>query len=137
MLLRIYGRESYLATAKHDSDIIPIEDMDIGNINLTCTEDTTLSNIINNVKMVAIDTLTRLNGCIQCGHSINTVTEEEEFGECIKCGLLQCREECKSNLAAHFTIKTLEGVRLNFYAYNQTVVNIAEREPHEVTKLTI
>ena len=105
MLLRIYGGESYLATAKHDSDIIPIEDIDIGNIDLTCTEDTTLPNIINNVKVVAIDTLTRSDGCIQCGHSISTVTEEEEFGECTKCGLLQCREECKSNLAAHFTIK--------------------------------
>ena len=38
---------------------------------------------------------------------------------------------------AHFTIKALEGERLNFYAYNQTVANIAEREPHEVTKLSI
>ena len=137
MLLRIYGGESYLATPKNDSDIMPIEDIDIGNIDLTCTEDTTLPNIINNVKMVAIDTLTRSDGCIQCGHSISTVTEEEEFGECTKCGLLQCREECKSNLAAHFTIKTLEGERLNFYAYNQTVANIAEREPCEVTKLSI
>ena len=31
MLLRIYGGESYLANAKHDSDIIPTEDIDIGN----------------------------------------------------------------------------------------------------------
>ena len=84
--------------------------------------------------MVAIDTLTRSDGCIQCGHSISAVTEEEEFDECTKCGLLQCREECKSNLAAHFNIKTLEGERLNFYAYNQTVANIAERESRAIRK---
>ena len=97
MLLRVYGGERYLATGKHDCDIIPIEDIDIGNVDLTCTEDITLPN----VKVVAIE----------CGHSISVTEEEEEYDECTKCSLLQCREECKSNFAAHFTIKTLKGER--------------------------
>lgn len=92
MLLRVYGGERYLATAKHDSDIIPIEDIDIGNVDLTSTEDATLPSVINNVKVVAIDTLTLSDGCLKCGHSI-TVTEEEEYGECKKCGLRGMQEQ--------------------------------------------
>ena len=39
---------------------------------------------------------------------------DEQYGECQKCGLLQCRDKCKSNLAAHFTLKTPDGERLIF-----------------------
>ena len=40
-------------------------------------------------------------------HAVTPIpTEDEECGECQKCGLLQCKQECKPNMSAHFIIKT-------------------------------
>ena len=134
MLLRVYYGERYLTTAKHDSTITPTEDVNIDNA--TKPVGKALPNVINDVKVIAVESLSISDGCLQCGHTV-TPTEEEEFGECQKCGLLQCREECKLNLSVHFTIKTSDGDRQNFYAYNEIVTKIAEKEPHEVTKIAM
>ena len=138
MLLRVYNSERYLATCtgKHDSSVTQIEDVNVGH-NAECIEDAVASpNIINNVKVIAVDMLSASDGCLQCGHTV-TPTEDEECEECQKCGLLQCRQECKPNLSAHFTIKTTNGDRLSFYAYNEIVTSITEKAPHEVTKMAI
>ena len=133
----MYNSERYLATAKHDSSITQIEDVNVGNAELDVNvEDVALPNVINDVKVIAVDMLSASDGCLQCGHTV-TPTEDEECAECQKCGLLQCREECKPNLSAHFTIKTTNGERRSFYVYNEIVANIAERAPHEVTKMAI
>ena len=101
-----------------------------------CTEDASLPKVINDVKIIAIDMLNILDGCLQCGH--NTIpTEDEECVECKKCGILQCREECKTNVSAHFTVKKIDGEKLKFYVYNDIVAKIADRAPQEVTKLTM
>ena len=113
MLLRVYNSERYLATAKHNSTITPTEDVNIDNANLDLSVEEALPNVLNDVKVIAVDSLTISDGCLQCGHTV-TPTEEEEFGECQKCGLLQCREECKLNLSVHFTIKTSDGNRQIF-----------------------
>ena len=76
------------------------------------------------------------DGCLQCGHSIIR-TEDEECVECEKCGLLQCWEECKTNVSAYFTVKTIDGEKLKFYIYNDIVAKITDRAPQEVTKLII
>ena len=86
MLLRVYNSERYLTTAKHNSSITQIED---GNAELDINvEDVASPNVINNVKVIAVDMLNTSDGCIQCGHTV-TPTEDEECGECQKCGLLQ------------------------------------------------
>ena len=126
----------YLATAKHDSTITPTEDVNIDNANLDLSVEEALPNILNDVKVIAVDSLSISDGCLQCGHTV-TPTEEEEFGECQKCGLLQCREECKLNLSVHFIIKTSDGDEQKFYAYNEIVTKIAEKEPCEVTKIAM
>ena len=46
-------------------------------------------------------------------YSVGT-TKDEECVECEKCGVLQCQEECKTNVSAHFTVKTIVGEKLKF-----------------------
>ena len=79
MLLRVYNSERYLATAKHNSSIAQIEDVNIGNAELDMNvEDVASPNIINNVEVIAVDMLNTSDGCIQCGHTV-TPTEDEEW----------------------------------------------------------
>ena len=75
MLLRVYYGERYLATAKHDSTITPTEDVNVDNAK---SVEEALPNVINDVKVIAVDSLSISDGCLQCGHTV-TPTEEEEF----------------------------------------------------------
>ena len=53
ILLRVYDGGRYLATAKHDSSMSHIDNINNSNVVVTRTED---ANVLNNVKIVAIDT---------------------------------------------------------------------------------
>ena len=139
MLLRVYNNERYLATAKHDSSITQIEEVNVGH-NIQAVEDAEISPsniIIDDAKITAVDMLSSTEGCLQCGHTVLGTEEEPDYGECQKCGLMQSREECKPKLSALFTVKTTTGDQLSFYTYNEIVTSITEKAPHEVTKMAI
>ena len=93
ILLRVYSGERYRkAQLQHQIQDINVQ-LDASTL---CTEDASLPKAINDVKIIDIDMLSISDGCLQCGHSI-IPPEDEECVECKKCGLLQCREECKTN----------------------------------------
>ena len=56
MLLRVYSGERYLATAKHNSSITEIQDINVQqDASTLCTEHLSLLKIINDVKIIAVD----------------------------------------------------------------------------------
>ena len=88
----MYNTERYLATAKHDSSITQIEDVNVCNAELDINVDVALPNVINNVKVIAVDMLSVSDGCVQFGHTV-TPTEDEE---CVKCQKCMCMVSCNT-----------------------------------------
>ena len=79
MLLRVYSSKRYLATAKLDSTITLTEDVNVDNAKLNMSVEEAIPNAINDVKMIAVDSLSTSNGYLQCGNT-GAPTEEEESG---------------------------------------------------------
>ena len=63
--------------------------------------------------------------------------EDPYFGLCTKCQMLQAFEDCASILSAHITVKTASGNNLHLQVFDQVLLDIAQKPPSDITRLTL
>ena len=103
MLLRVYNSERYLATAKHNSSITQIEDVNIGNAELDINvEDVASPIVINNVKVIAVKMLNTSDGRIQCGHTVIPTSVVRYW--ILAVGIFRCDNCCQCSVSVSTSV---------------------------------
>ena len=89
-----------------------------------------------NVRVAAVEALTSYSGCMKCKAKVVPDVEDGVIGSCGYCGLMQCMEECDSELTAHVIVKGGNG-RWMLRAFGKVVEDIAEKWGGGVTKVAL
>ncbi len=136
MLVREFNGKKYLTTAKQNS-LIEVEGEDVGDVQEEKNAEEGSSGEVDNVKVIGVERVDSYDGCLKCGGRVVKVEEDEEYGECTKCEMLQCREECKKVVSAQLTVKTPGGMKLALCAFDKVLINLAEKPAAEITKMSL
>ena len=99
---------------------------DIGPLSTDVTEKVQYDiRVIEGVHVFAVDKLEIYNSCVKCRGRVD-LEEDDEIGQCGKCGTMQLVEECKETVIAQLRVTDTNGERLCLRAFDDTVLKIAE-----------
>ena len=142
MMVREFRGEKFLSTSKENSKIEEIDD--IGHIEVAkeeeeeerpCSSQGGPSGMqhLEDVRIIGVDRLDGYAACLKCKSKVVPDEEDEEFGECGKCKMLQLIEECKKVLTAQVIVKSERGVRLTLRVFEQVILDIAQKSADDIT----
>lgn len=141
MMVRMFKGKKVLSTSKTDSAIEEIDD--VGEVETS--DDIELEDevggsggsggrLVKGVKIVGIDRMMQYRVCMKCSGRVEEDREDGEIGECTKCKMVQCVEDCKQNISVQLTVKGSDGVPLTLRAFSKVLYDITEKkEPQIIT----
>ena len=109
MMVRMFKGKKFLSTSKIDSEVEEI--YDIGEVEVDDDrdeveeEESGSGRLTKGVRIIAVDRIMQYNGCLKCSARVEEDEEDAEFGECTKCKMFQCLDDCKHNLSTQLTLK--------------------------------
>ena len=80
--------------------------------------------------MVGVDRFTHYSGCLKCSARIKVDVDDKEVGECTKCKMIQCMDDCKCSISAQLAVKTNDSI-MTLRAFDEVVYNIAQKRSSE------
>ena len=66
------------------------------------------------------------SGCMKCTAKVLPLTDDPEFGQCIKCQMMQCMADVNKELSTQLLIKLPTG-QITLRAFGKTILDIAQR----------
>ena len=118
IIVKVFKHEKYL---NFSTNSIVQEVGDIGPVKeLVLEEQVKLGAMVglDSVRIVAVEKVDCTDGCWKCGGTVVVDEEDVTLGECNKCNVMQCREECKKNVYARFTVKSKDGTKVTLSVYS-------------------
>ena len=132
LMVKDYCGYKSLSTAKEMCTIKEIDD--IGPLSTDATQCDI--RVIQGVHVFAVDKLEIYNSCVKCRGRVD-LEEDDEMGQCGKCGTMQLVEECKETIIAQLRVKDTNGERLCLRAFDNTVLKISEETKGNLTKRSL
>lgn len=121
MMLREFRGQTQLSSTKDESLMEEIDDLGVVHED----DDLLLSSAIEEATIVGVFSLEKYSTCLKCNGKITNA--KGEIGTCSKCGMLQCLEACKEEVAAQMMIKSSTGNTM-LKAYGKVLQQIAGEE---------
>ena len=140
-MVREFQGKKFLSTSKENSILEDIDDSGHIEVDEDEEEEEDICSRLSgpsgmqhweDVRIIGVDRLDGYDACLKCNSKVLPDEEDEEFGECAKCKMLQCLDECKKVLTAQVIVKSGAG-RLTLRAFEQVILDIAQKPASEVT----
>ena len=109
LLVREFQTKRYLTTAKEDTHIQEISDVEC----LPQEENPEQSDVDPIVKVIAVESISAFQSCLKCRCRIIKLEDEDKFGQCTKCDTLHLLLKTNHLLAAKMTVNSGTCIRLN------------------------
>ena len=90
--------------------------------------------LVENVCVFAVDKLEKYSSCVQCSGKVMPVVDDNDIGECPKCGALHMLCECKLTIVAQLRMKAENEERFSLVHFDDLVLKIAEVPADSITK---
>ena len=92
-----------LSTSKENCSIDEIDD--IGTLSTNVDDISQLEiRLVRDARVFAVDKFESYTSCVKCNGKVTSI-DDDDIGECFKCGTMQSTEECNQGLVAHLRIK--------------------------------
>jgi len=132
LMVRDYHGCRCLSTSKEGCSIKEIDD--IGKLSTNADDKMQLEiKLIKDVRVFAVDKFESYSSCVKCNGKV-TMIDEDDIGECPKCGTMQKIEECKQTLIAQLRTKAENGDRFCLSAFDVVLLKIAEEPANNISK---
>ena len=128
LLIREFQGKRYLTTAKEDTNIEEISEIE-------CVP---IEDEVNPVvKVIAVENLTAFQSCLKCKCKVIKLEDEEELGQCTKCDTLQFLSQTKHCLAAKMTVKSTNEEIFEVRAFGSILLSISETTEDMLTAVAL
>ena len=142
IMVREYKGKKFLSTAREGSTITEIDD--IGPVQEVDSDkdddpDNTLTHKTHYWEKIRVSGVLQLDsysGCMKCTAKVLPLPEDAEFGQCVKCHMMQCMADVSKELSAQLILKLPIG-QLTLRAFGKTVLDIAQSTTGEVTPISL
>lgn len=132
MMVRVFKGKKFLSTSKTGSEVEEIDD--IGEVEVYDEkeeeeeerEKSGPGGLIKGVKIVGVERFLQYNGCLKCSGRVEEDKEDADFGECAKCKMYQCLEDCKHNISVQLALKSQDGSIVTLRAFNKVLCDITK-----------
>ena len=142
IMVREYKGKKFLSTAKEGSTIMEIDD--IGPVQEVDSDDEDDSDNLcthktyywENIRVIGVLQLDSYSGCMKCTAKVLPLPEDAEFGQCVKCQMMQCVADATKELSAQLLLKLPTG-QLTLRAFGKHVYDIAQSSTADVTPISL
>ena len=140
VMVREFRGKKFLSTSKENCSIEVIGD--IGAVEEGDSEDESVLGSGNtvplkNVRVVGVSLLDTYSGCIKCAAKLLPDSEDPDLGTCVKCNIMQCMDDSKTELTAQIMIRICSGGLIPLRAFGKIVQDIAQKSGDQITKASL
>ena len=131
-MVREYRGRKFLSTSKDGSFITKVDD--ISQVQEATSEDEgdtdnlqiSKTHYWEGIRVSGVLQLNTYSGCMKCKAKVLPLTDDPEFGQCVKCQMMQCMADVNKELSAQLLIKLPTG-QITLRAFGKTILDIAQR----------